>query len=194
MQDLYKVITRDEAIERFHTEVLPHCSDRFEQDGEPDYPARCESWNNWTDMLCKAGEISDWQYDRWTHPDCCLTPSEIACATAATYAAQVPLPKPGELGFVEPQTKYEKARAGDKPKFRLVLRKKDGVDYWIIEEETMDSDGRVTITNNYLEKDRGFLQCRDAVNDLIEYCDDLKVENYPLAANIDSLVSEWVYI
>ena len=87
-----------------------------------------------------------------------------------------------------------KARAGDKPKFRLVLRKKEAVDYWIIEEETMATDGRVAITNNYLEKDRGFLQCRDAVNDMIEYCDDLKVENYPLAANIDSLVSEWVYV
>ena len=103
-------------------------------------------------------------------------------------------PKPGEPGFIEPQTKYEKARAGDKPKFRLVLRKKDGVNYWIIEEETMDSDGRVTITNNYLEKDRGFLYCSDAVHGLIEYCDDLKVENFPLAANIDSLASEWVYI
>jgi len=103
-------------------------------------------------------------------------------------------PKPGEPGFIEPQTKYELARAGDKPKFRLVCRKKDGVHYWIIEEETMDSDGRVTITNNYLEKDRGFLDCRDAVNELIDYCDDLGVENYPLAANIDSLVSEWIYI
>lgn len=96
--------------------------------------------------------------------------------------------------FIEPQTWYEKARAGDKPKFRLVLRKKEAVDYWIIEEETMATDGRVAITNNYLEKDRGFLQCRDAVNGLIEYCDDLKVENFPLAANIDSLVTEWVYI
>jgi len=185
MQDLYKVITRDEAIERFHADVLPHCSDRFEQDGEPDYPARCESWNNWTDMLCKAGEISDWQYENWSHPDCCLTREE---------RASVEPPKPGEPGFIEPQTKYEKARAGDKPKFRLVLRKRDGHNYWIIEEETMDSDGRVAITNNYLEKDRGFLQCRDAVNDMIDYCDDLKVENFPLAANIDSLVSEWVYV
>ena len=96
--------------------------------------------------------------------------------------------------FIEPQKWYEIARAGDKPKFRLVLRKRDGHNYWIIEEETMGSDGRVAITNNYLEKDRGFLQCRDAVNDMIEYCDDLKVENYPLAANIDSLVSEWVYV
>jgi hypothetical protein len=76
MQDLYRVITRDQAIERFHAEELPYCIDAFEQDGEPDWPARSEAWNNWTDMLCKAGEISDWQYENWTHPDCCLTPAE----------------------------------------------------------------------------------------------------------------------
>ena len=41
-----------------------------EQDGIPDYPARCEAWNDWTDMLCKDSQISEWQYMNWTHPPC----------------------------------------------------------------------------------------------------------------------------
>jgi hypothetical protein len=76
MQDLYRVITRDQAIERFTAEELPHCVDAFEQDGELDYVSRSESWSNWIDMLCQAKEISDWQCENWTHPDCCLTPAE----------------------------------------------------------------------------------------------------------------------
>jgi hypothetical protein len=30
-----------------------------------------EAWNNWTDGLCKDGEISDWQYENWSQPDSC---------------------------------------------------------------------------------------------------------------------------
>ena len=30
--------------------------------------AKREDWNNFTDMLCKCGEISDYQYDNWTNP------------------------------------------------------------------------------------------------------------------------------
>ena len=71
MQDLYKVITRDEAIERFENNILPMVIQSCEQDGHVDGPARREAWNNWTDMLCKDGEISDWQYNNWTQPECC---------------------------------------------------------------------------------------------------------------------------
>ena len=71
MQNLYKVMTRDEAIQQFEDFVLPYVIETFEQDGQPDKPARREEWNNWTDGLCKEGIISDWQYDNWTHPDCC---------------------------------------------------------------------------------------------------------------------------
>ena len=31
--------------------------------GEDDEPAMSEGFNNWTDALCKDGEISDWQYE-----------------------------------------------------------------------------------------------------------------------------------
>jgi hypothetical protein len=39
--------------------------------GSIDGPRRREAWNNWTDMLCKSGEISDWQYENWSQPECC---------------------------------------------------------------------------------------------------------------------------
>ena len=68
---LSTVITRDEAIVLFETEVLPYVIEEYEQDGVPDIPARSEAFSNWTDSLCKNGEISDWQYMNWTHPLCC---------------------------------------------------------------------------------------------------------------------------
>jgi hypothetical protein len=71
MKDLYRVITRDDAIERFEAFELQAVIDEYEQDGEVDGPARREAWNDWTDMLCKDGEISDWQYENWTQPECC---------------------------------------------------------------------------------------------------------------------------
>ena len=58
------------ACEYFTEEILPIIHEQYEQDGVPDYPARCEAWCNWTDMLCKDGEISDWQYMNWSHPPC----------------------------------------------------------------------------------------------------------------------------
>ena len=47
------------ACEYFTEEILPIIQEQYEQDGVPDYPARCEAWCNWTDMLCKDGE---WLY------------------------------------------------------------------------------------------------------------------------------------
>jgi len=43
----------------------------YEADGVPDWPARREAWNNWTDSLCKDYEISDWQYANWSQPSVC---------------------------------------------------------------------------------------------------------------------------
>jgi len=71
------VILWHEAVATFERDELPSIQRQFEQDGEPDYVARCEHWNNWTDMLCTARQISDWQYENWDHPDCCLTEEEI---------------------------------------------------------------------------------------------------------------------
>jgi hypothetical protein len=33
-----------------------------------DKPALRESWNNFTDSLCKDGMITEHQYNTWTHP------------------------------------------------------------------------------------------------------------------------------
>ena len=64
------VMTFAQACETFTTEILPMIQEAHEQDGIPDYPARCEAWCNWTDSLCKDQQISDWQYMNWTHPPC----------------------------------------------------------------------------------------------------------------------------
>ena len=64
------VMTFADACEYFTTEILPLVQEQYEQDGVPDWPARGETWNNWTDALCKNGEISEWQYANWSHPPC----------------------------------------------------------------------------------------------------------------------------
>ena len=68
--NLDTVITFAQACDHFTDHILPLVQEQFEQDGIPDIPARCEEWCNWTDMLCKDGEISDWQYGNWSHPPC----------------------------------------------------------------------------------------------------------------------------
>ena len=69
--NLDSVMTRDEAIEIFDNQILPLVIHSYEQDGIVDEPARCEAWNNWTDAMCKDNQISDWQYENWTHPPSC---------------------------------------------------------------------------------------------------------------------------
>ncbi len=59
--NLRTVMTRDEAIEIFDNCILPLVVHSYEQDGEPDWPARREAFNNWTDAMCKDGQISEWQ-------------------------------------------------------------------------------------------------------------------------------------
>lgn len=71
MRDISDPILFDRACQMFEFEILPMVKEQFEQDGEPDWPARSEAWNNWTDSLCKDGQISDWQYDNWSQPRCC---------------------------------------------------------------------------------------------------------------------------
>ena len=68
--NLPTVITFAQACETFTTEILPGIQEQYEQDGIPDGPARREAWNDWTDGLCKDGQISDWQYANWDHPPC----------------------------------------------------------------------------------------------------------------------------
>jgi len=68
--NLPHVMTFAQACETFTNEILPLVQEHYEQDGEPDMPARCQEWCNWTDSLCKNEQISDWQYENWSHPPC----------------------------------------------------------------------------------------------------------------------------
>jgi len=70
-RDLNTVMTRDEAIEIFDNHILPIVKQNMEPDGQIDIPARSEAWNNWTDAMCKDGQISDWQYANWSGPPSC---------------------------------------------------------------------------------------------------------------------------
>jgi len=72
VNNLKSVYTRDQAIDIFIATVMPsiiqnECSRGSTFDG----PMRREAWNDWTDSLCKANQISDWQYNNWTQPECC---------------------------------------------------------------------------------------------------------------------------
>ena len=68
--NLDTVITFAQACETFTLEILPMVQEAYEQDGDPDWPARREAWNNWVDGLCCDEQISDWQCDNWGHPAC----------------------------------------------------------------------------------------------------------------------------
>jgi hypothetical protein len=71
MRDISSPILHADACDQFEFDILPFIQDEYEEDGEPDWPARREAWNNWTDSLCKDGQISDWQYENWSQPRVC---------------------------------------------------------------------------------------------------------------------------
>jgi hypothetical protein len=71
MNNLYKVMTWAQAVSEWNETILPFIQTEHEADGIPDWPARREGWNNWTDMLCKDGQISDWQYANWSQAPSC---------------------------------------------------------------------------------------------------------------------------
>ena len=53
-----------ELSARFDSEVAPHV---FAQYGENDEPAMSQAFNDWSDMLCKDGEIGDAQYNAYCY-------------------------------------------------------------------------------------------------------------------------------
>ena len=61
-------MTKREAEQEFRNTVLPLVVEHYEADGIRDKPARSEAWNDWTDGLCKDGQITEWQYENWQHP------------------------------------------------------------------------------------------------------------------------------
>ena len=71
MRDIENPMLWKDAVDYFNCEILASVEREYEQDGIPDWPARCEAWNNWTDSLCKNRQISDWQYENWSHPKSC---------------------------------------------------------------------------------------------------------------------------
>lgn len=54
-----------QAVKVFKQTVRPYVIARY---GEGDVIAEREEWNNWTDMLCRDGVITDWQYENWDNP------------------------------------------------------------------------------------------------------------------------------
>lgn len=69
---MYKKWTKKEAIEDFKQHYMPAIRAQEEEwGGGVDVIFRCESWNNYTDYLCKDGLISDHQYMTWVHPSIC---------------------------------------------------------------------------------------------------------------------------
>jgi len=71
-RDIPRVMKHADAVHHFEEEMMPGIrAIEATQSGNPDMPRRCEAWNNWTDSLCKARQISDWQYENWSHPPSC---------------------------------------------------------------------------------------------------------------------------
>lgn len=73
MRDLHTVILWEDAVKMFERDILPNIRQTERRNGSKgiDSCMRSEAWNNWTDGLCKAGEISDWQYENWSQPESC---------------------------------------------------------------------------------------------------------------------------
>ena len=69
-------MTKKQAVEIFKVDHLRSVKGEYEKDGIPDYPARCEAWSYFIDYLCKAGQITQKQYDKWTYPYFCEAPWE----------------------------------------------------------------------------------------------------------------------
>ena len=68
--NLYRVMTREQAIEDFKEHILPAVIEKFEWNGF-DEVARYQAWTNYTDHLREDRQISDWQYENWSQPESC---------------------------------------------------------------------------------------------------------------------------
>ena len=52
-------------------QVVAHCREVFKKHPDAfkgDIPAKREYFNNYTDLLCKDGDITMKQYESWTNP------------------------------------------------------------------------------------------------------------------------------
>lgn len=71
-----KFLTYSQVVQMYRNEVLPGVIKRYEiphlehtGHSRIDVPARQEAWNNFTDYLCKDGQITRKQYDNWCLPN-----------------------------------------------------------------------------------------------------------------------------
>lgn len=60
-------MTKREAIGLFKQSVWPQIKSAHGY-SDTDKPAIREAWNDYTDALCKGGNITMRQYETWTHP------------------------------------------------------------------------------------------------------------------------------
>jgi uncharacterized protein (DUF2236 family) len=58
-------MTKKEAENYFREIIRPAIIARY---GRKDKPAMREAWGDYTDSLCKNGQITQRQYDRWLGP------------------------------------------------------------------------------------------------------------------------------
>ena len=63
------ISSEDELSERFDAEIMPDILAQYAKPGEEfeDQDTINEAFNNWTDSLCKEGEIHPEQYARYTY-------------------------------------------------------------------------------------------------------------------------------
>jgi len=58
-------LTKKIVLRSFMENVLPCVINQY---GKNDLPAKREAWNNYTDGLCKNGQITIKQYENWNNP------------------------------------------------------------------------------------------------------------------------------
>ena len=58
------ISSEEELSERFDSDILPLI---IEQCGEDDEPAINEGFNDWSDSLCKDGELHEEQYNNYCY-------------------------------------------------------------------------------------------------------------------------------
>jgi hypothetical protein len=58
-------VLKSTAVSLFENTVLPSVIAAY---SETDKVAIRTAWNDWTDGLCKSGEITEHQYESWVNP------------------------------------------------------------------------------------------------------------------------------
>jgi len=58
-------MNKRDVLDEFKRDILPIIVQQY---GKNDKPAISQAWNDYTDMLCKDGQITQRQYDTWTNP------------------------------------------------------------------------------------------------------------------------------